>query len=191
MHFFFSLWTQLVELKKKSSYILYVSLFEDWPFLWNWPAFFLLDCRYFISLIYSLIFAFSLLFLPVLLWDLVAALRWNARLWGWRGPPTPGPRQMIGSVWFEPRHIFCSLLSVLLLFFSPRLQTVLIGSEGESAQHCSLILYLPGDNPFRCLELALMSASLGMPPPRFCLSSSAMPHDEVPCPVYTLARWAL
>jgi hypothetical protein len=67
-----------------------------------------------------------------------------------------GVRQpMVGDV-----HVFYSLLLVLLqmLCFSG-LQAALIGLYGESPWHCASALYLPGDNPFRCLELALMSPS--------------------------------
>lgn len=53
------------------------------------------------------------------------------------------------------------------------LQTVLIGLGGESPWHLSPALYLPGDNPFRCLELALMSPSLTAP---FLLLSGSPSH---------------
>ena len=57
--------------------------------------------------------------------------------------------------------------------------------RGRESWHCSPALYLPGDNPFRCLGLALMSPSLlaGLLP-GFSLVSSATPCDEFLCPAH-------
>lgn len=69
---------------------------------------------------------------------------------------------------------------------------VLIGSEGESPCHCSPVLYLPQDNPFRCLELALMSPShLALPgclwSPQPCSMMSPCVHYPRPgCPLPNL-----
>ena len=49
------------------------------------------------------------------------------------------------------------------------MQTILIGSGREGPWHCSLVFYLPGDNPFSCLEPALTLPSHWPASPRLCL----------------------
>lgn len=67
---------------------------------------------------------------------------------------------MVGSLWFEAGLFFYSAIGAANVHFS-----VIAGNfnwireRKSSALLCSPVLYLPGDDPFSCLEPALMSPS--------------------------------
>lgn len=141
-------------------------------------------------------FYFLYLFVYICVFSLVPsyfAEGFGGLLGGGKPGCKPGhpPRAVAGGgkcvVWGWARFRLVTVGAARALFFQ-WLQTVLIGSERESPWHCSPVLYLPGDNPFRCLELALMSPSpLTGFLQGFSLVSSATACDEFLCPEH-LAR---
>ena len=72
------------------------------------------------------------------------------------------------------------------MFFFRWLQTILIGSGREGPWHCSLVLYLPGDNPFSGLEpaLTLPSFSLACLSPALSGPLSSMLRGGSLCPIH-------
>lgn len=102
--------------------------------------------------------------------DLVASLGWKADCGGGHSDQDPVGRLSVAGVGHVPPP--GSAAAVGAVCFS-RLQTILIGLWGESPWHLSPALYLPGDNPFRCLELTLMSPSYSA---SFLVLSGSLSH---------------